>query len=237
VSVGSLIHSVNDIYISFLRGFGHEGTRRRAHFSPTDGSWKDVTYLAMLDTEWVMRGFFRPAPKSLWDELFARHERERQELLRWEDNRANLKRSSSMETVRLNAGGSGAGPPKRSKFGPSEERTASSLPRVEKGKERLTSHSDTGSPPPPSDSEDGTDYFSDDEPSMQGADLASLLRKPAALPSSPPSSSSSSSSRSRSLSSASSSGSPGSSQWDLLETSSTRSSSAFESIHGSDVED
>lgn len=58
----------------------------------------------MLDTDWVMRTSisprFRVAPKSLWDELFARHQREREELLRWEERNYPLKRSMSMETVR-----------------------------------------------------------------------------------------------------------------------------------------
>jgi len=58
----------------------------------------------MLDTDWVMRTSisprFRVAPKSLWDELFARHQREREELLRWEERNYPLKRSISMETVR-----------------------------------------------------------------------------------------------------------------------------------------
>ncbi|EDR09523.1 uncharacterized protein LACBIDRAFT_318670 [Laccaria bicolor S238N-H82] len=84
--------------------FGHEGTRRRAFFGPFDSEWKDTTYLAMLDTDWVMRTCisprFRVAPKSLWDELFARHQREREELLRWEERNNILKRSISMETVR-----------------------------------------------------------------------------------------------------------------------------------------
>ena len=35
----------------------------------------------------------------MWDELFLRHDRERQELLRWEDTKA-LKRSSSLETIK-----------------------------------------------------------------------------------------------------------------------------------------
>jgi hypothetical protein len=185
----------------------------------------------MLDTEWMMRSFFKPAPKSIWDELFARHERERRELLQWEDSRAKLKRSSSMETVRLDVGGSEASP-KRSKFSPSEKVSARAQPYDRKGKGRMESSPDVGSPPPPSDSEDDTDYFTDDEPepSKQGADLASLLRNPAgALLSSR------SSPSSRSLSSAST-GSPASSEWDLLETSSTRSSSAFGSIHSSDAE-
>jgi hypothetical protein len=64
--------------------------------------WQDVTTLAILHTDWAMRKFYKTAPKSLWDELFLRHERERDELLRWEENQNRLKRpmTSSMETLR-----------------------------------------------------------------------------------------------------------------------------------------
>ncbi|KAJ7755333.1 hypothetical protein DFH07DRAFT_821857 [Mycena maculata] len=80
--------------------FGHEGTKRRGFFNPLISEWQDVTTLAILDTDWAMRTFFKPAPKSLWDELFLRHERERDELLRWEETQNRLNRSSSMETLR-----------------------------------------------------------------------------------------------------------------------------------------
>jgi len=96
--------SSKDRMISLLTQlrFGHEGTKRRAFFNPLIGEWQDVTTLAMLDTDWAMRGFYKPAPKSLWDELFMRHERERDELLRWEEdqNRLNRKRTASTETLR-----------------------------------------------------------------------------------------------------------------------------------------
>ena len=83
------------------RSFAHEGTRRRAFFSPMEHEWKDATYMAILDTDWVMRNVrvYQPAPKSLWDALFARHQREREELLRW-DAKVLLKRTSSMATIR-----------------------------------------------------------------------------------------------------------------------------------------
>ncbi|KAF7323938.1 Spermidine n1-acetyltransferase [Mycena kentingensis (nom. inval.)] len=61
--------------------FGHEGTARRR-------------------TDWAMRALWKPAPKSLWDELLLRHDREVDELLRYEEKRRVLLRSSSMETVR-----------------------------------------------------------------------------------------------------------------------------------------
>ncbi|KAJ7627522.1 hypothetical protein DFH06DRAFT_1227378 [Mycena polygramma] len=94
--------SSKDRMLSLLtqRRFGHEGTKRRSFFNPMVEEWQDVTTLAILDTDWAMRGFFKPAPKSLWDELFARHQRERDELLRWEEDQSRLKRNTSSETIR-----------------------------------------------------------------------------------------------------------------------------------------
>lgn len=48
-----------------------------------------------------MRSSFvtRTAPKSLWDEMFERHQREREELLRWDESRIK-KKTASMETIR-----------------------------------------------------------------------------------------------------------------------------------------
>ncbi|KAG6853330.1 hypothetical protein C0991_005207 [Blastosporella zonata] len=74
--------------------FDHEGTRRRAFYSPIEHVYKDVTYMGLLDTDWLLRNTegvrarmaARPAPKSVWDELFARHQREREELLNWQDS-------------------------------------------------------------------------------------------------------------------------------------------------------
>ncbi|KAF5352196.1 hypothetical protein D9758_009258 [Tetrapyrgos nigripes] len=82
--------------------FSHEGTRRRSYYSVMEQEWKDVTCFAILDTEYVMRAFFRSAPKTMWDEMLDRHEREREALLRWEH--VHLRRTSSMETLR-NIGG------------------------------------------------------------------------------------------------------------------------------------
>ncbi|KAK7036620.1 hypothetical protein VNI00_011553 [Paramarasmius palmivorus] len=84
--------------------FGHEGTRRRSHFSYVEQEYKDTTCLAIIDTDWVMKNFTRPAPNSLWDEMFLRHERERDELLRWEERKSGLYRTSSTETIRDAAG-------------------------------------------------------------------------------------------------------------------------------------
>ncbi|KAF7350402.1 Spermidine n1-acetyltransferase [Mycena venus] len=108
VQASLLSLSSKDRMISLLTQlrFGHEGTKRRAFFNPMLGEWQDVTTLAILDTDWAMRGFYKgkPAPKSLWDELFARHEREREELLRWEEDQYRLnrgmKRTASMETIK-----------------------------------------------------------------------------------------------------------------------------------------
>ncbi|KAG8216485.1 hypothetical protein J3R82DRAFT_6597 [Butyriboletus roseoflavus] len=90
-------------------GFAHEGTKRRAVYLPEEegmaGVWKDVTYLAMLDTEWMLRSTWKKDNQpvtTVWDEMFARHSREREELLRWEENHGRIKRSSSTETLREN---------------------------------------------------------------------------------------------------------------------------------------
>ncbi|KAJ3556210.1 hypothetical protein NP233_g12032 [Leucocoprinus birnbaumii] len=83
-------------------GFSHEGTRRQGFYCPLTTEWRDVTTLALLVTDWFIhlrdRDGFQSAPKSLWDALFMRHQREREELLRWEDRRP--RRSSSLETLR-----------------------------------------------------------------------------------------------------------------------------------------
>ncbi|KAF8067852.1 hypothetical protein FPV67DRAFT_1161823 [Lyophyllum atratum] len=83
--------------------FDNEGTRRRGFFSPLEKVFKDVTYMGLLDTDWALRerdGVIaqraaRAAPKSVWDELFARHQREREELLNWEDGMV-MKQSATL---------------------------------------------------------------------------------------------------------------------------------------------
>ena len=86
-------------------GFVHEGIRRRSVYvqdaGQTGGEWRDVTCFALLETEWLMRSYFKPAPKNLWEEMFARHTREREELLRWDERENGIKRTSSTETIRL----------------------------------------------------------------------------------------------------------------------------------------
>ncbi|KAH7098639.1 hypothetical protein BKA62DRAFT_712339, partial [Auriculariales sp. MPI-PUGE-AT-0066] len=81
-------------------GFTHEGVRRRVVQHPKTGIWQDVTVLAMLDSEWLVRDSRAPPPKlTLWDDLFARHQREHEALKRMEGS-GQLKRTRSMETVR-----------------------------------------------------------------------------------------------------------------------------------------
>lgn len=85
--------------------FGHEGTRRRSFFCPFTREWKDTTCLGILATDWVIRTSIQPAPPSLWDEMFLRHDRERDALLRWDqgiidEQRRLLRRTGSMETIR-----------------------------------------------------------------------------------------------------------------------------------------
>ena len=92
-------------------GFAHEGTKRRAVYQPEGEGmaavWRDVTYLAMLDTEWMLKSTWiranrtsEPPVVSVWDEMFTRHAREREELVRWEEKHGRMKRSSSTETLR-----------------------------------------------------------------------------------------------------------------------------------------
>ncbi|KAJ7487796.1 hypothetical protein FB451DRAFT_1390783 [Mycena latifolia] len=102
IQASLLRSSTKDRMVSLLTHlrFGHEGTKRRAFFNPMMAEWQDVTTLAILDTDWAMRSLYKSAPKSLWDELFLRHERERDELLRWEETQQRLKRTNSMETLR-----------------------------------------------------------------------------------------------------------------------------------------
>ncbi|TRM60441.1 hypothetical protein BD626DRAFT_538846 [Schizophyllum amplum] len=87
-------------------GFAHEGTQRAAFWSPLEAQWRDETTTAMLATDWVMRPVAdklrRGAPPGIWEELFARHAREREELLRWEQTYSHtVRRTSSTETIRM----------------------------------------------------------------------------------------------------------------------------------------
>ena len=82
-------------------GFTFEGTRRRAIMSPTvAGGYRNVTVMAMLDTEWHVRACGEHGPRSVWDEMFVRHHKEQEDLIQWEERRRKLRRTGSMETVR-----------------------------------------------------------------------------------------------------------------------------------------
>ncbi|KAJ7207189.1 hypothetical protein GGX14DRAFT_456513 [Mycena pura] len=81
--------------------FRHEGIKWLGFYHPLLGEWQSVTQLGILSTDWALRGYGRPAPRSLWDELFHRHERERNELLLSEARENNrLRRTDSSETIR-----------------------------------------------------------------------------------------------------------------------------------------
>ncbi|KIY67384.1 hypothetical protein CYLTODRAFT_294073 [Cylindrobasidium torrendii FP15055 ss-10] len=69
--------------------FTYEGTQRRALYSPLFANWKDVTTLAVLDTDWMVHqhlldlGTTVPGRNlELWDAMFERQEHERSILLK-----------------------------------------------------------------------------------------------------------------------------------------------------------
>ena len=92
-------------------GFNLEGTSRRALFCPshpldpypdgTNGEWRDVTNLSLLDVDWVMYVPKYDTPSALvkymWEGLFAREERERAELIRFEEEEEKRRRSSDTD--------------------------------------------------------------------------------------------------------------------------------------------
>ncbi|RPD71960.1 acyl-CoA N-acyltransferase, partial [Lentinus tigrinus ALCF2SS1-7] len=80
-------------------GFAHEGIQRGA-VTDAGGAWADITHMGIVDVDWIVRKRRRAAPRNLWDELFERHQREREELLRWEAGVPRIRKTSSMETVR-----------------------------------------------------------------------------------------------------------------------------------------
>ena len=77
--------------------------RRRAILNPVDDVWTNVTYLSILDTDWVIRTLRSHTSLSLWEEMFNRHQREREALLKWENKQEpkQIYKSSSTETLRL----------------------------------------------------------------------------------------------------------------------------------------
>jgi len=91
--------TVRAIRLLIHLGFTHEGVRRRAALHPNEKQWADVSVLAMVELDWVIRARVPPAKGTLWDEMFIRQQREREVLLKLEGSR-ELKRTRSMETVR-----------------------------------------------------------------------------------------------------------------------------------------
>ncbi|KAL1938545.1 hypothetical protein VTO73DRAFT_11568 [Trametes versicolor] len=81
-------------------GLVHEGVHRRAVLSPS-GEWADVAHMGLLDTDWHIRSRLVAQPTSLWDELLGRHQREVEDMLRFEERQRSVRRTSSMETIRV----------------------------------------------------------------------------------------------------------------------------------------
>jgi len=84
-------------------GFSHEGTRRKAQVGP-DAIYKDVTYMGMVDLDWRVWGVHNHTPRTLWDRLFDRQQREREEILvdDGDDEDRFLGKKASTETLRAN---------------------------------------------------------------------------------------------------------------------------------------
>ena len=84
-------------------GFSHEGTRRKAKVGP-DAVYKDVTYMGMVDMDWRVWAVHSHAPRNLWDRLFDRQQREREEILTddGDDEDRFLGRKASTETLKAN---------------------------------------------------------------------------------------------------------------------------------------
>jgi hypothetical protein len=84
-------------------GFSHEGTRRKARVGP-DAVYKDVTHMGMVDMDWRIWAVHSDSPRTLWDRLFDRQQREREEILMddGDDEDRFLGRKASTETLRAN---------------------------------------------------------------------------------------------------------------------------------------
>lgn len=84
-------------------GFSHEGTRRKAQVGP-DAVYKDVTYMGMVDMDWRIWAMHSDTPRTLWDRLFDRQQREREEIMMddGDDEDRFLGRKASTETLRAN---------------------------------------------------------------------------------------------------------------------------------------
>lgn len=235
------------------RGFVHEGIRRRSVYCPDEGvrgTWKDVTYLALLETEWLMRSYLKLAPKNLWDEMFARHTREREGLLRWDEKQQKLKRTSSMETLRFIIHTQDTSPESASTTDDESDYPATAptsdietFSSIHKGKRRkldtdVSDRMSRASSPPSSDSEQSDaswDMGGWESEASEHIQLTSYAHISRTLGDAHYLSNSSSSRGSLPPLSAARSSSPSSSNWDLLETSSV-SSSNFESLIDCDDE-
>ncbi|KAI0369002.1 hypothetical protein BV20DRAFT_968493 [Pilatotrama ljubarskyi] len=91
-------HRARSLFASL--GFSHEGVHRRSVMN-TAGEWVDVAHMGMLDTDWSIHTRLKSRAKSLWDEVLERHQRELDELVLLEERQKTLRRTSSMETVRV----------------------------------------------------------------------------------------------------------------------------------------
>ena len=84
-------------------GFSHEGTRRKARAGP-DAIYKDVTHMGMVDMDWRLWAERSEIPRTLWDRLFDRQQREREEILMddGDDEDRFLGKKASTDTLRAN---------------------------------------------------------------------------------------------------------------------------------------
>jgi len=96
-------HKVSLMKLFSHVGLSHEGTRRKAQVGP-DAIYKDVTYMGMVDMDWRVWATHSHFPKTLWDRLFDRQQREREEILAddGDDEDRFLGRKASTETLRAN---------------------------------------------------------------------------------------------------------------------------------------
>jgi len=96
-------HKVSLMKLFSHVGFSHEGTRRKAQVGP-DAVYKDVTCMGMVDMDWRLWAGHIATPRTLWDRLFDRQQREREEILvdDGDDEDRFLGRKGSTETLKAN---------------------------------------------------------------------------------------------------------------------------------------
>jgi RimJ/RimL family protein N-acetyltransferase len=84
-------------------GFSHEGTRRKSQVGP-DAVYKDVTLMGMVDMDWRVWAVYSETPRTLWDRLFDRQQREREEILTddGDDEDRFVGKKASTGTLRAN---------------------------------------------------------------------------------------------------------------------------------------